>query len=608
MKKIALLLVCALTGWVAQAQLNLSGSSYTQDFNSLNNGLPVGWSVRLKATPSFLGIDSSNGLIANSASATTGWANTLGGFKNLASASSFATYAGTTVALQQAATDRALGVRQVAQTSTTFPSDTGVAFVLQIANTVGFGNFDLSFRIQSLDSTTARSSAWVVDYGIGASPSAFTPVATTPSSLITGGNTYSNTTVTASFGSALDNQAGPVWIRIVNLSGTSGSGSRPTTAIDDYSLTWTGISANYRPNIISLFPANNSTNVATSGNLGITFDRSVLAGTGNIYITNQNTQTTQTIAAKSASVALSGNAATISGVTLAMGATYHVRFDSTAFDTAGYHSYGIYDTTTWSFTTVYPTPTVINEVFDAACAAGNLPSGWRRESVAGLQQWSCSGIGTNRYMQMNGGSGTSHTDNEDWLISPLVDLTGVSNPRVSFEAYKGFSGSDIEVLYATNYSGGSPSTAIWTNLNVSFAGATNSWANYSANLPAQQMHLAFKYACTQAAANCAQWRVDSVLTSGTTHILTPKANNQLSVVVYGKASNKGVTVAYGMEKSEHVSISIFDLSGREVFKTAVHAALGVNQTTVVPGSLSSGVYVIRVSGSAQYGVARLMVE
>lgn len=608
MKKISLLLICALAAWVAQAQLNLSGTSYTQDFNSLNNGLPAGWSVRIKATPSFLGIDSSNGLIANSSSATTGWANTLGGFKNLASASSFATYSGTTLALQQAATDRALGVRQVAQTSLTFPSDTGVAFVLQIANTLGFGSFDLSFRIQSVDSTTARSSTWVVDYGIGATPSAFTTVATTPSSLTTGGNTYSNATVTASFGSALDNQAGPVWIRIVNLSGTSGSGSRPTTAIDDYSLTWTGISANYRPNIISLSPANNSTNVATTGNLGITFDRSVVAGSGNIYITNQSSQTTQTIAANSASVALSGNTATISGVTLAMGATYHVRFDSTAFDTAGYYAYGIYDSTTWSFLTVTPTPTAINEVFDTACSAGTLPSGWRRENVTGLQQWNCSGIGTDRFMQMNGGSGTTQTDNEDWLITPLVDLSGVSNPKVTFEAYKGFSGSDIEVLYATNYNGGSPSTATWTNLNLSFAGATNSWANYSASLPSQQMHIAFKYSCTQAAANCAQWRVDSVLTSGTTNILTPKANNQLSVVVYGKASNKGVTIAYGMEKSDHVAISIYDLNGREVFKTAVHAAQGVNQTTVVPGSLSSGVYVIRVSGSGQYGVARLMVE
>jgi PKD repeat protein len=44
--------------------------------------------------------------------------------------------------------------------------------------------------------------------------------------------------VTVDFGSALDGQGGPVWIRIVTVAASSGSGSRATTGIDDFSLTY----------------------------------------------------------------------------------------------------------------------------------------------------------------------------------------------------------------------------------------------------------------------------------------------------------------------------------------------------------------------------------
>jgi trimeric autotransporter adhesin len=36
----------------------------------------------------------------------------------------------------------------------------------------------------------------------------------------------------------LNNINQPVWIRIVTLTGTSGGGSRPSTAIDDVKFSW----------------------------------------------------------------------------------------------------------------------------------------------------------------------------------------------------------------------------------------------------------------------------------------------------------------------------------------------------------------------------------
>ena len=49
---------------------------------------------------------------------------------------------------------------------------------------------------------------------------------------------FSNNTVTANFGTALNNQAGKVWIRIVVPGASTGGGNRPSTAIDNFKLTW----------------------------------------------------------------------------------------------------------------------------------------------------------------------------------------------------------------------------------------------------------------------------------------------------------------------------------------------------------------------------------
>ncbi len=351
-----LLLVAACGALTAEAQLlSLSGTSYTQNFNGLGGGLPSGWHVFIGATSTTIGIpyDTSSKLYLTP-SGTTGWKSTAGGFKNFASANNSTTFSpyGADTASQNAATDRALGVRQVSYTSGTFPaSDSGAAFVLTIANTTGLTGFNMTFKLQSLDSTSARTTTWRVDYGLGALPASFTAAATS-GTLTTGGNIYSNNTVTVNFGSALNNQTGPVWIRIIATPASTGANNRASSAIDDVSLTWSGSAAgNPRPMIVGLSPTPLATGVPVSSNLIVTFDKAITAGIGNIYVRNRTAGTTQTISASSSNVSVSGKSATISGVTLQSGKTYHVTFDSTAFDSSSFHSMGLYDTTIWRFTT-----------------------------------------------------------------------------------------------------------------------------------------------------------------------------------------------------------------------------------------------------------------
>ncbi|NVN95544.1 MAG: chitobiase/beta-hexosaminidase C-terminal domain-containing protein [Bacteroidetes bacterium] len=220
------LIVMILMGMTVNAQITLSGSSYTQDFDGVGTGYPTGWMIKLHSTATSLGTDT---VLTTT---KTKWNLTNKGAYNYASADGLT--ATSDSAAQMSSTDRALGFRQ---TSTV--GDPGVAFTMQIANTTNMNSFNLAFKLQSLDKTSPRKVTWLLQYATGAAPAVFTTVTTNPATIVTGDTAFTNTNVTANFGALLDNQAGPVWIRIVALTVSSAGGNRPTSAIDDVNLTWT---------------------------------------------------------------------------------------------------------------------------------------------------------------------------------------------------------------------------------------------------------------------------------------------------------------------------------------------------------------------------------
>ncbi|QDK82933.1 hypothetical protein EXU85_31735 [Spirosoma sp. KCTC 42546] len=202
------------------AQVSLTGTSYTETFDGLGSSLPSSWSIYTGATSTTLGNT------ATYVSATTAWTSTTGNFRNVASGD---LGAGSTNTQQNASTDRAIAIRQTGSLG-----DPGAAFGVKLANTTGLQDFKLSLKLQSLDPSSARTTIWAVQYGLGDSPTSFTTVATQA----IGGSTFSNNTVNYEFGFALDNIGQAVWIRVVALTASTGSGSRPTTGLDDFSLSY----------------------------------------------------------------------------------------------------------------------------------------------------------------------------------------------------------------------------------------------------------------------------------------------------------------------------------------------------------------------------------
>lgn len=210
--------------------LVLQSAPLLVNFDDLSSGLPAGVGVYTGASKTALGS------AVNFSTGKVQWSNATGAFKNYASATGLT--ASGDQAAQEAAVNRALGIRQVGNTSTSFPgSDPGAAFVFVLENTTGKTNLQLSFLLQSLDDGSARSTTWMVDYATGDNPQSFTPVAITGNA-VTGNKAFTSNSISVDFGNTLDNNSSRIWIRIVTLAAADGTGSRASTAIDDVQFSW----------------------------------------------------------------------------------------------------------------------------------------------------------------------------------------------------------------------------------------------------------------------------------------------------------------------------------------------------------------------------------
>jgi hypothetical protein len=205
-------------GFPLTAQVVITQTGYTQDFNSIGSGLPTGWTVRTGASASALGTT------ASLTTAATSWGDTTGAFKNFASATSLTSTA--TATDQSNSANRALGIRQSGSVG-----DPGAAFTFNLSTT-GMTLTGLSLDLMML-SVQTRSTTWSIQYGTGASPSSFSTLGTYADPGLFGTTAVSFTQAQLA---GMSNQAN-VWFRVAALDVSTGSGNRDSFAIDNFSLT-----------------------------------------------------------------------------------------------------------------------------------------------------------------------------------------------------------------------------------------------------------------------------------------------------------------------------------------------------------------------------------
>ncbi|MCK5079132.1 MAG: hypothetical protein KAR09_04260, partial [Bacteroidales bacterium] len=122
--------------------------------------------------------------------------------------------------------------------------------------------------------------------------------------------------------------------------------------------------------------------------------------------------------------------------------------------------------------TATTTSVVIYEDFDWSWMA------WTPVSVTGDQVWVIDdyGVGGTDCAKMSGFVYPTSFENEDWLISPPMNLDAYTNENLTFYTAMNYTGPDLVVKYSTDYDGGGdPSTASWTDLSPTLSPGGWAW-------------------------------------------------------------------------------------------------------------------------------------
>lgn len=233
MKSPRIILIALSIGFAtvnSSAQVTLSGTAYSQDFDSLGSSLPSGWTVYTNATSTTFGTGTT--IVSATTSWATGGSSAGSDFRNVSSDN--ITYT-TTGATQAANTDRALGWRSISGSA----ADTrdGAAMV-SISNTSGFENFSLSVDLFTI-SLTGGSQTYDLEYRVGSS-GAFTQIGSTITTPDASAGEYSNqTTITANpvTLSAMNDQSESVYFRLRGTT-TAGTSNLDIIAIDNFALSF----------------------------------------------------------------------------------------------------------------------------------------------------------------------------------------------------------------------------------------------------------------------------------------------------------------------------------------------------------------------------------
>lgn len=139
---------------------------------------------------------------------------------------------------------------------------------------------------------------------------------------------------------------------------------------------------------------------------------------------------------------------------------------------------------------------------------------WTAFSVTGDQVWNIATYGNPKPCAYISGFSGSAFENEDWLISKEIDLSGLTKAELNFESAGNYSGDPLTCYISTDYAdGATPSAATWTLLPAiydtesGFVFTPSGAVDLSAYL-GQKIRIAFKYTSNTSGASA--WELDNV--------------------------------------------------------------------------------------------------
>lgn len=166
----------------------------------------------------------------------------------------------------------------------------------------------------------------------------------------------------------------------------------------------------------------------------------------------------------------------------------------------------------------YSTKLILNESFSAAGSLGTFS----QYSVIGPQVWAQSTYSSSTFAKMTGYVSGVYTANEDWLISPSMNLNLYSNEVLNFftmMSYGTAGDGSLKIYYSTDYVSGDPTSAgvSWTEITTAALSGGSFTSTPSGDIDLSgivgtNVHIAFKYTCSTS--NVATWEIGGILVKG----------------------------------------------------------------------------------------------
>jgi len=225
---------------------------------------------------------------------------------------------------------------------------------------------------------------------------------------------------------------------------------------------------------------------------------------------------------------------------------------------------------------------------------------WTQFNVTGDQIWLIDlthGVNASGCAKMSGYL-AQNFENEDWLISPAIDLGNMNNTKLQFYSAYNYTGSPLSVLVSTDYSGGNPtSSGSWSDISASAVFSPGGWAwtpSGYINLGisnTNNVHIAFKYTSDLTAART--WEIDEVVVAGTAAVgITDKETAQKSSHIYPNPSNGWFNAEMAEKGNNNITITNAQGSTLKVIEVSDKSA------KVETTELSSGLYFVTIYNAA----------
>jgi hypothetical protein len=215
---------------------------------------------------------------------------------------------------------------------------------------------------------------------------------------------------------------------------------------------------------------------------------------------------------------------------------------------------------------------------------------WETINVSGAQVWGINSYGNPGNCGVMSGYDGQPYANEDWVVSPALNLNDYSEEVFTFDNATKYDGPAMELYYSEDYSG-DPATATWTNLT--YNQSPGEWEYVSAEIDLSTytgtINLGFKFTSTDAGS--ATWELDNLLITGV--LSSSVSEESLSdIQIY---PNPG----FGLYQLNNTN--------REVLDIQVYNVLGQLEQSVVSSdaiisldltSLENGIYLVKINGNS----------